>query len=68
MIEQNSKISPVVNEVKQPVGRRLVVFSLVLFASTGFSIEVEASDFKVKILKQQSPVTEVIDLLSNLFN
>ncbi len=39
-----------------------------LLASTGFLIEVEASDFKVKIVKEQSPLTEAVDLLDNLFN
>lgn len=68
MIRQNSKNPPVVNEVKQPVGRRLIAYGLILSLSGGFSIIVETPDINVKILKQQSPVTEVIDLLSNFFN
>ena len=45
-----------------------ITLSVTLLASTGFLIEVEASDFKVRIVKEQSPIAEVVDLLDNLFD
>jgi hypothetical protein len=43
-----------------------ITLSLIILASTGFSIEVEASDFKVRIVKEQSPIAEVVELLDKL--
>jgi hypothetical protein len=43
-----------------------ITLSLIILASTGFSIEVEASDFKVRIVKEQSPIAEVVKLLDKL--
>jgi len=67
-MNKNSKLCPVRDEVKQPAKHRLITLSLIILASTGFSIEVEASDFKVRIVKEQSPIAEVVDLLDNLFD
>lgn len=69
----NSKFPTALEEVKQPTVKQpakhgLMMILLMLLASTGFSIVVETPDLKVKILKEQSPLTEVVDLLDNLFN
>jgi len=42
-MNKNSKLCPVRDEVKQPAKHRLITLSLMLLASTGFLIEVEAS-------------------------
>ena len=45
-----------------------ITLSLIILASTGFSIIVETPNLKVEILKEQSPIAEVVDLLDNLFD
>ena len=75
MITNNQKIrselTPVVNEAKQPtIRQRLITFIMILLMSGGFSIEVEVSESytKVKIMKQQSSLTEVVEFLGTWFD
>ena len=43
-----------------------ITLSLIILASTGFSIIVETPDLKIEILKEQSPIAEVVELLDKL--
>ena len=66
--EKSSDRLLVVDGKKQSAIRNhLVILSLILMISGGFSIEIQTSELytKVKIVKQQSPLAEAIDLLGN---